>query len=145
MTRGTNNDTAVNAWMECWRSFAAQLACLGGGVSLQVVNLDYLTVSAYTDRLVPGQPAGSLVRLETRLDTMEFPAGAVIPGRTLLLQDPAYGGTIPHRVSVLPTTREQAWTTFVGRDPVTQSHLWSKATWRHGRKPGLWAPIPRAP
>ena len=82
---------------------------------LQVVNLDYLTVSAYTDRPVPGQPGeGSLVRLETRLDTMEFPATAVIPGRdVLLLQDPAYGGTIPHRVSVLPTTREQAWTTFV--------------------------------
>ncbi len=82
---------------------------------LQIANLDYLTVSAYTDRLQPGQPGeGSLVRLETRLDTMEFPASAVIPGRDmLLLQDPAYGGKIPDRVSVLPTTREQAWTTFV--------------------------------
>jgi hypothetical protein len=55
-----------------------------------------------------------LVRLQTRLDTMEFPAGAVIPGRDmLLLEDPAYGGVIPTRVAVLPTTREQAWTTFV--------------------------------
>jgi hypothetical protein len=82
---------------------------------LQVVNLDYLTVSSYTDRPVPGQPGeGSLARLETRLDTMEFPAGAVIPGRdVLLLQDPAYGGKIPDRVSVLPTTKEQAWTTIV--------------------------------
>jgi hypothetical protein len=45
---------------------------------------------------------------------MEFPAGAVIPGRdVLLLQDPAYGGKIPERVSVLPTTKEQAWTTLV--------------------------------
>jgi hypothetical protein len=82
---------------------------------LQVANLDWLTVSAYTDRPVPGQPGeGSLARLETRLDTMEFPAGAVIPGRdVLLLQDPAYGGKIPDRVSVLPTTKEQAWTTIV--------------------------------
>jgi hypothetical protein len=82
---------------------------------LQVVNLDFLTVSAYTDRPQPGQPGeGSLARLETRLDTMEFPTSAVIPGRdVLLLQDPAYGGKIPDRVSILPTTREQAWTTFV--------------------------------
>jgi hypothetical protein len=82
---------------------------------LQVVNLDYLTVSSYTDRPVPGQPGeGSLIRLQTRLDTMEFPTTAVIPDRnTLLLEDPAYGGKIPDRVSVLPTTREQAWTTVV--------------------------------
>jgi hypothetical protein len=82
---------------------------------LQVANLDYLTVSAYTDRPRPGQPGeGSLVRLQTRLDTMEFSASAVIPDRDmLLLQDPAYGGKIPDRMSVLPTTREQAWTTFV--------------------------------
>jgi hypothetical protein len=81
----------------------------------QVANLDYLTVSAHTDRPEPGQPGeGSLRRLETRLDTMEFSASAVIPGRdVLLLQDPLYGGQIPDRVSVLPTTREQAWTTFV--------------------------------
>jgi hypothetical protein len=82
---------------------------------LQVVNLGFLTLSSYTDRPVPGQPGeGSLIRLQTRLDTMAFPATAVIPDRdTLLLQDPAYGGKIPDRVSVLPTTREQAWTTVV--------------------------------
>jgi hypothetical protein len=82
---------------------------------LQVVNLDYLTVSSYSDSPVPGQPGlGSLIRLQTRLDTMEFPPTAVIPDRdVLLLQDPAYGGKIPDRVSVLPTTREQAWTTVV--------------------------------
>jgi len=81
----------------------------------QVANLDYQTVSAYTDRPQPGAPGeGSLRRLETRLDTMEFSASAVIPGRdVLLLQDPLYGGKIPDRVSVLPTTKEQAWTTFV--------------------------------
>jgi hypothetical protein len=82
---------------------------------LQVVNLGFLTISSYTDRPVPGQPGeGSLIRLQTRLDTMQFPATAVIPDRDiLLLQDPAYGGKVPDRVSVLPTTREQAWTTVV--------------------------------
>jgi hypothetical protein len=82
---------------------------------LQVVNLGFLTISSYTDRPVPGQPGlGSLIRLQSRLDTMEFPATAVIPGRDiLLLEDPGYGGKVPDRVSVLPTTREQAWTTVV--------------------------------
>jgi hypothetical protein len=82
---------------------------------LQVVNLDFLTLSAYTDRPLPGQPGeGSLIRLQTRLDSLEFPATAVIPERNpLLLEDPAYGGTIPDRVFVLPTTREQAWTSVV--------------------------------
>jgi len=82
---------------------------------LQVANLDFMTISSHTDRPVPGQPGeGSLIRLQTRLDTMEFPTTAVIPDRdTLLLQDPAYGGIVPNRVSVLPTTREQAWTTVI--------------------------------
>jgi hypothetical protein len=82
---------------------------------LQVANLDFLTVSAYTDRPQPGQPGeGSLRRLETRLDTMEFPASAVIPGRDILpLEDPRYGGKIPDRLSILPTTRDQAWTTLI--------------------------------
>jgi hypothetical protein len=81
---------------------------------LQVANLDYLTVSAYTDPQ-PGQPGeGSLHRLEARLDTGEFPASAVIPGREVqLLEDPRYGGTIPERLSILPTTRDQAWTTLI--------------------------------
>jgi hypothetical protein len=93
------------------------LSCSAWAVEyrLQVANLDYLVVSAYTDRPQPGQTGeGSLARLERRLDTMEFSANTVIPGRdVLLLQDPIYGGKIPDRVSVLPTTREQAWTTFV--------------------------------
>src|SRR5919109_1886201 len=82
---------------------------------LRVANLDWLTVSSYTDRPQPGQLGeGSLSRREARLNSGEFPASAVIPGRDVaLLQAPAYGGIIPARVSVLPTTREQAWTTFV--------------------------------
>jgi len=82
---------------------------------LQVANLDYLTLSAYSDRSLPGQPGeGSLSRLEARLDKMEFPTGALIPGREVLLSDdPRYGGIVPNRLSTLPATHDQAWTTFV--------------------------------
>jgi hypothetical protein len=82
---------------------------------LQVANLNFLTVSSYTDRPLAGQPGeGSLSRLEDRLDRMEFPAGAIIPGRdVLLLEDPHYGGIVPNRLSILPATRDQAWTTLV--------------------------------
>jgi hypothetical protein len=81
---------------------------------LQVANLDFLTVSAYTDPHA-GQPGeGSLRRLQERLDTMEFLASAIIPGREIQpLEDPRYGGEVPERLSILPTTRDQAWTTLV--------------------------------
>ena len=82
---------------------------------LQIVNLDFLTLSAYTDPSTPGQAGeGSLRRLEASLDRMEFPPGALIPGReVLLLDNPGYGGVVPSRLSILPATREQAWTTLV--------------------------------
>jgi hypothetical protein len=82
---------------------------------LQIVNLDFLTVSAYTDPSTPGQAGeGSLNRLEARLDRMEFATGALIPGReVLLLDDPRYGGIVPNRLSTLPATQNQAWTTLV--------------------------------
>ena len=82
---------------------------------LQVTNLDYLNVSAYTDRPLPGQPGdGSMARLETLLDAQQFPANAIIPGReVLLLDDPRYGGIVPNRLSTLPVTRDQASTTLI--------------------------------
>lgn len=82
---------------------------------LQIVNLDFLTLSAYTDPSTPGQAGeGSLRRLEASLDRMEFPPGALLPGReVLLLDNPGYGGIVPSRLSILPATREQAWTTLV--------------------------------
>ena len=82
---------------------------------LQIVNLDFLTLSAYTDPSRPGQAGeGSLSRLEASLDRMEFSTGAFIPGReVLLLDDPRYGGIVPSRLSILPATRDQAWTTLV--------------------------------
>jgi hypothetical protein len=82
---------------------------------LQVTHIDYLIFASYLDgsRASPrGQEA--MPRLETRLDAMEFPTAAVIPGREVrLLEDPAYGGKIPSRVSLLPATGKQAWTTYV--------------------------------
>ena len=78
---------------------------------------------------------------------MEFPATAVIPERdVLLLQDPAYGGTIPHRVSVLPTTREQAWTTFVwDANPGDTVAFVVKTYMVAWQETGSRGPIPRAP
>jgi hypothetical protein len=82
---------------------------------LQVTNVDDLTFASYLDgsRASPiGQEA--MPRLETRLDTMEFSPTAVLPGREVrLLEDPAYGGTVPARVSFLPATGKQSWTTYV--------------------------------
>jgi hypothetical protein len=53
-------------------------------------------------------------RLETRLDNLEFSPAAVIPGRELrLLENPAYGGQVPSRISFLPATGQESWTTVV--------------------------------
>ena len=82
---------------------------------LQVTNIDYLTFSSYLDPSSTG-PRGreTMQRLENRLDSMEFPTAAVIPGRELrLLENPAYGGQVPSRISFLPATGQQAWTTVV--------------------------------
>jgi hypothetical protein len=82
---------------------------------LQVTNINFLTFTSYLDRS-RATPSGeqTMTRLEALLDRMEFPTAAVIPGRDiLLLEDPNYGGTVPSRLSVLPATRDQAWTTFV--------------------------------
>jgi hypothetical protein len=82
---------------------------------LQVTNIDYLTFSSYYDPSST-RPRGreTMQRLETRLDSMEFSTAAVIPGRELrLLENPAYGGQVPSRVSFLPATGQQAWTTVV--------------------------------
>jgi hypothetical protein len=82
---------------------------------LQVANLDYLTVSAYAGPPATHLPGtNTLVRLEARLDQMTLAPAALLPGREVhLLDHPGYGGTVPARLSVLPPTREQAWTTLV--------------------------------
>jgi hypothetical protein len=82
---------------------------------LQVTNLDYQTFLAHTDRVtVAGRGEEPMRQLEAQLDTMAFPPRAVLPGRQLqLLEDPGYGGKPPARLSVLPATQAQAWTTMV--------------------------------
>jgi hypothetical protein len=82
---------------------------------LQVTNIDYLLFSSYLDRS-GASPRGeeTMQRLEASLDSMEFSTAAVLPGRELqLLENPAYGGQIPNRVSFLPASGKQSWTTVV--------------------------------
>jgi hypothetical protein len=91
---------------------------------LQVTSIDYLTFSSYLDRSSAG-PRGqeTMQRLETRLDSLEFSTAAVIPGRELrLLENPAYGGQVPSRVSFLPATGQQSWTTVVW-DGIPGTHV----------------------
>jgi hypothetical protein len=82
---------------------------------LQVTNLDYRTFSKYLENSSPAwRGEERMGGLEVRLDTQEFPTSAVLPGREVqLLEDPRYGGKAPARVSLLPATRDQSWTTFV--------------------------------
>ena len=56
---------------------------------------------------------------------MEFSTAAVIPGRELrLLENPAFGGQVPSRVSFLPATGNQSWTSVVWDGPRERvSHL----------------------
>jgi hypothetical protein len=110
---------------------------------LQVTNLDYRTFSAYLENSSPAwRGEERMGRLEVRLDTQEFPTNAVLPGREVqLLEDPRYGGKAPARLSVLPATRDQSWTTFVWdgdpgdttafvvkTDMVAWQQVWSVAT-----------------
>ena len=82
---------------------------------LQVRIVGALVFSWHMGKATPwwaqNEPMG---RLEARLDTQQFSPAAVLPGREVqLLEDPAYGGTVPARVSLLPATRQQARTTYV--------------------------------
>jgi hypothetical protein len=82
---------------------------------LEVTNIDALTLSSYMGKATPwwhqNEPMGGL---EARLDTQQFPPAEVLPGREVqLLENPAYGGTVPTRISLLPATGKQAWTTYV--------------------------------
>jgi hypothetical protein len=112
---------------ECAMVYSALIACVIASLwlltlpvwaveyRLQVTNIDYRTFSSYLDRS-GASPRGqeTMQRLEARLDSMEFATAAVIPGRELrLLENPAYGGQVPSRVSFLPATGQQSWTTVV--------------------------------
>jgi hypothetical protein len=82
---------------------------------LQVAHLNALTFASYLEEATPWwRQNEAMARLEARLDAMEFPTGAVLPGREVrLLEDPGYGVKVPARLAVLPATKRQAWTTLV--------------------------------
>jgi hypothetical protein len=95
-------------WLMMWPAWAVEYR-------LQVTNVDFRTFASYMGKATPwwgqNEPMG---RLEARLDAQQFSPAAVIPGREVqLLEDPAYGGKVPARVSLLPATGRQAWTTYV--------------------------------
>jgi hypothetical protein len=82
---------------------------------LQVANIDDRTFSSYEGKAASWasmkEPMG---QLEARLDDNQFSRAAVLPGHHVeLLGDPAYGGTTPTKVSLLPATRHQDWSTYV--------------------------------
>ena len=82
---------------------------------LQVANIDDQVFSSYegkgTSFWSQKEPMGGL---EARLDNNQFSNAAILPGHHVeLLEDPAYGGTMPTRVSLLPATRYQDWSTYV--------------------------------
>jgi hypothetical protein len=82
---------------------------------LQVANIDDQIFSSYEGRASSWtsmkEPMG---RLAARLDDNQFSRDAILPGHHVeLLEDPAYGGTTPTRVSLLPATRYQDWSTYV--------------------------------
>src|SRR5919197_3093088 len=82
---------------------------------LQVANIDDRIFSSYEGKASSWtsqkEPMG---RLEARLDQNQFSRAAILPGHHVeLLEDPAYGGTTPTKVSLLPATRYQDWSTYV--------------------------------
>jgi hypothetical protein len=82
---------------------------------LQVANIDDHIFSSYEGKAPSWtsmkEPMGGL---EARLDNNQFSNAAILPGHHVeLLEDPAYGGTTPTRVSLLPATGHQDWSTYV--------------------------------
>jgi hypothetical protein len=81
---------------------------------LEVANIDAQLFSSYEGQgsswTSQNEPMG---RLEARLDQQQFSPAAILPGHHVeLLEDPAYGGITPTRVSLLPATRHQDWSTY---------------------------------
>jgi hypothetical protein len=93
--------TAIPAWATEYR--------------LQVANISDRTFASYEGKAASWtsmkEPMG---RLEARLDDNHFSRAAILPGHHVeLVQDPAYGGVMPTKVSLLPATRDQDWSTYV--------------------------------
>jgi len=82
---------------------------------LQVANIGDQVFASYEGKAKSfwsqKEPMG---RLEARLDDNHFSRAAILPGHHMeLLEDPAYGGVTPTKVSLLPATRYQDWSTYV--------------------------------
>jgi len=105
------------ALMVAWALASLWLLALpawGVEYRLQVTHLDSRTFFAYLENSAPAwRSEERMERLEARLDKMEFPTAAVLPGREVqLLLDPGYGGK-PVLAVQLPVIKGQAWTTLV--------------------------------
>jgi uncharacterized caspase-like protein len=82
---------------------------------LLVTHIDFGTFVNYLDKAPAGASGEEIMpRLEGRLDRLEFPSAAVIPGRDLqLLTDAGYGSSTPSRIAMVPMSKGQSWTTLV--------------------------------
>jgi hypothetical protein len=82
---------------------------------LLVTHLAFGTFANYLEKAPSGSSGEEVMpRLEGRLDRLEFPSAAVIPGREVqILTDPGYGSIAPARLAVAPMTPGKSWTTLV--------------------------------
>jgi Caspase domain/Bacterial SH3 domain len=82
---------------------------------LLVTHLDFGTFASYLEKPPAGASGEEVMpRLEGRLDRLEFPSAAVIPGRDIqLLSDAGYGSSSPSRMAVVPMSAGKSWTTLV--------------------------------
>jgi hypothetical protein len=82
---------------------------------LLVTHIDFGTFATYLEKAPSGTSGEEVMpRLEGRLDRLEFPSAAVIPGRDLqLLTDAGYGSSTPSRIAVVPMSTGKSWTTLV--------------------------------
>jgi hypothetical protein len=82
---------------------------------LLVTHSDFGTFVNYLDKAPAGVSGEEVMtRLEGRLDRLEFPSAAVIPGRDLqLLTGTGYGSSVPTRSAVVPMSKDKSWTTLV--------------------------------
>jgi uncharacterized caspase-like protein len=82
---------------------------------LLITHIDFRTFASYLDKSPSGRGGEeTMASLEGRLDRLEFPAAAVIPGREVqALAEPGYGSTAPIRLAVAPMDKGKSWTTLV--------------------------------
>ena len=82
---------------------------------LLVAHIDFGTFANYLEKVPSGSSGEEVMpHLESRLDRLEFPSAAVIPGREIqLLTDPGYGSSALTRMAIAPLSKGKSWTTLV--------------------------------